>query len=83
MVDPTIIDVCAQEFPSTGCEPMLLFWYLEVGAQVKEGQGLCEVETTKTVFLVCAPVAGTLVEICVGPGEPLRSGQLLARISQE
>ncbi|MBI4865290.1 MAG: hypothetical protein HY815_34255 [Candidatus Riflebacteria bacterium] len=64
-----------------GCSPMMLFWHVPVGAVVAEGQGLCEVETAKSVVLVCAPASGTLAEICVESGEPIAPGQVLGRIT--
>jgi pyruvate dehydrogenase E2 component (dihydrolipoamide acetyltransferase) len=58
----------------------MLFWYVSVGDTVALGQELCEVETTKSVFLVTAPVPGRIVEICVPEGGAVGSCQVLARL---
>ncbi|OIO96280.1 MAG: hypothetical protein COZ06_07515 [Armatimonadetes bacterium CG_4_10_14_3_um_filter_66_18] len=75
-----LVDVRAEKFDERGCEPMLLFWYPEVGDHVEEGQDLCEIETAKAAFVIAAPAMGTLVEICVREGEPVGSEQLLGRL---
>jgi pyruvate dehydrogenase E2 component (dihydrolipoamide acetyltransferase) len=75
-----VVEIRADEFDDSGCEPMMLFWYVEVGDEVTEGQELCEVETAKAVFVIEAPTAGTLIEICVPETDAVDSGQLLGRI---
>ncbi|PIX46515.1 MAG: branched-chain alpha-keto acid dehydrogenase subunit E2, partial [Armatimonadetes bacterium CG_4_8_14_3_um_filter_66_20] len=47
-----LVDVRAEKFDERGCEPMLLFWYPEVGDHVEEGQDLCEIETAKAAFVI-------------------------------
>jgi len=78
-----VVEIRAEKFDERGCEPMLLFWYPQVGERVEEGQDLCEIETAKAAFVIPAPATGTLVEICVHGGEPVRSEQLLGRIAAE
>jgi pyruvate/2-oxoglutarate dehydrogenase complex dihydrolipoamide acyltransferase (E2) component len=80
MSDAEVVEFRAEEFDERGCEPILLFWYVEEGAPVEEGQELCEVESAKAAFVLTAPASGTLSEICVGESEPVGSGQLLGRI---
>ena len=77
------VEVRAEPFDERGCEPMMLFWYPEVGDRVQQGDDLCEIETAKAAFVIAAPATGTLVEICVGEGEPVKSEQLLGRIETE
>ena len=80
MSEGKLVDIRAQEFDDRGCEPMLLFWYGDVGDAVAEGQDLCEIETAKAVFVIQAPAGGTLAEILVAEGEPVESGQVLGRV---
>ena len=76
-----VIEIRGQEYDeSMGCEPMLLFWYAEAGAEVVEGQDLCEIESAKAVFVITAPASGTLIEILVHESEPVASGAVLARL---
>jgi pyruvate/2-oxoglutarate dehydrogenase complex dihydrolipoamide acyltransferase (E2) component len=83
MSEPTVEVRAPQYDESTGCEPMLLFWYVEPGAEVVEGQDLCEIETAKAVVVITAPCAGVLEAIAVGESQPVESEQLLASIRPE
>lgn len=77
----TVSEVRAPQYDrDSGCEPMLLFWYVEPGDTVVEGQDLCEIETAKAVVVITAPCAGVLEEVAVGESQPVESEQLLARI---
>ena len=80
MSDARLVDICADNYDDPGCQPMLLFWYVNVGDHVEKGQDVCEVETAKAVVVMAAPASGTLVEILVGEGDAVESGQTLARI---
>lgn len=80
MADDSLVDVRAERYDDPGCEPMLLFWYVQVGDPVEQGQDLCEVETAKSVVVLNAPVTGTVEEILVREGEPVASEQVLGRI---
>jgi pyruvate/2-oxoglutarate dehydrogenase complex dihydrolipoamide acyltransferase (E2) component len=80
MTDSNLLEFRAEEFDERGCEPILLFWYVEEGDAVGEGQELCEIESAKAAFVLTSPAAGTLAEICVHETEPVGSGQLLGRI---
>ncbi len=80
MTDEDVVDFRADEFDERGCEPILLFWYLEEGDPIEQGQELCEIESAKAAFVLTSPATGTLAEICVRETEPVGSGQLLARI---
>jgi 2-oxoisovalerate dehydrogenase E2 component (dihydrolipoyl transacylase) len=84
MGEGRLVDICADEYDeASGCEPMLLFWYVQVGDRVVEGQDLCEVESAKAVVGFCAPVSGVVSEILVHETEAVASGQVLARIQAE
>ena len=83
MSDGQLVEIRAEKFDDAGCEPMLLFWYVEAGDRVAEGQELCEVETAKAVFVLTAPAAGILREVCVTEGGAVESEQVLGRIETE
>tara|TARA_B100000029_G_scaffold516278_1_gene628353 strand:+ start:6221 stop:6679 length:459 start_codon:yes stop_codon:yes gene_type:complete len=51
--------------------------YIEVGAEVKPGDGLCIIEAMKLMNELEAEVAGTIVEICVENAQPVEYGQVL------
>lgn len=76
-----LIDIIAPEYDeASGCEPMLLFWYVNAGDAVVEGQDLCEIESAKAVVVITAPADGTLTEIVAGEGYGIESGQVLGRL---
>lgn len=80
----TMVEVKANEFdPERGCAPMMLFWYVDEGARVREGDDLGEVETAREVYVVRAPASGTLKRILVREGEDVASGQTLAFIERD
>ena len=51
--------------------------YVEIGAEVKPGDGLCIIEAMKLMNELEAEVAGTIVEICVEDAQPVEYGQVL------
>ena len=51
--------------------------YIEVGSEVKAGDGLCIIEAMKLMNELEAEVAGTIVEICVENAQPVEYGQVL------
>ena len=55
--------------------------YIEVGAEVKPGDGLCIIEAMKLMNELEAEVAGTIVEICVENAQPVEYGQVLFLIN--
>lgn len=78
--ESAVVEVRGQEYDETiGCEPMLLFWYVEDGSTVVEGQDLCEIESAKAVFVIQANASGR-VEIVANEGDAIASDHLLARI---
>ncbi|MEI6501820.1 MAG: lipoyl domain-containing protein [Armatimonadota bacterium] len=77
----TLLELRGDEFDeSMGCEPMLLFWYVNEGDAIVEGQDLCEIESAKAVVVITAPADAVLEEILVRESEAVGSGQLLARL---
>ncbi len=61
-------------------EGRVLRWFKEVGAEVKRGEAIAEIETDKAVVEVEAFVTGTLVEIVVAEGELVPIGTVIAFI---
>ncbi|MEW6457471.1 MAG: acetyl-CoA carboxylase biotin carboxyl carrier protein [Bacillota bacterium] len=51
--------------------------YVEVGSKVREGQVLCIIEAMKLMNEIEAEVAGEIVDILVGNGQPVEYGQPL------
>ena len=81
MTDAPLVEVRGEEYDDgMGCEPMLLFWYVNDGDAVIEGQDLCEIESAKAVFVITAPVTGTLEQILCTETAAVESGHLLATI---
>jgi pyruvate/2-oxoglutarate dehydrogenase complex dihydrolipoamide acyltransferase (E2) component len=84
MTDTALIEVKAKQFDAErGCAPMMLFWYMEEGTRVGEGDDLAEVETAREVYVVQAPTSGVLSRILVREGEGVDSGQTLAFIETD
>lgn len=81
MSEAALVDIRAEEYDEAGgCEPMLLFWYVEPGQPVVAGQDLCEIESAKAVVVITAPCTGTVAELLVTEGGAVASGQVLGRI---
>lgn len=54
---------------------------LKVGDQVKEGDVVCYVEAMKTYNAIRAEFSGTVVEICVRPGDSVYEEDVLIKLS--
>jgi pyruvate dehydrogenase E2 component (dihydrolipoamide acetyltransferase) len=61
-------------------EGRVLHWLKEIGAEVKRGEAIAEIETDKAVVEMEAFVTGTLVEIVVPEGELVPTGTVIAYI---
>jgi pyruvate dehydrogenase E2 component (dihydrolipoamide acetyltransferase) len=61
-------------------EGRVLRWLKEIGAEVKRGEAIAEIETDKAVVEMEAFVTGTLVEIVVPEGELVPTGAVIAYI---
>jgi biotin carboxyl carrier protein len=55
----------------------------EVGQRLEEDDPIIVLEAMKMEIAVCAPRAGTLVEIRVGPEETVEEGQVVATLSSD
>jgi len=62
-------------------EVRVVDWLRQEGETVVAGEGLVEVETEKTTFVVEAPQAGKLALIVKRKGDKAQINELLARIS--
>ncbi|MBW7864737.1 MAG: hypothetical protein GX580_05830 [Candidatus Hydrogenedens sp.] len=54
------------------------FWLAGVGATLREGDDLLEVNTDKAAFVVACPKNGVLREMRVHPDDEVRVGDVLA-----
>jgi pyruvate dehydrogenase E2 component (dihydrolipoamide acetyltransferase) len=61
-------------------EGRVLNWLKEIGAEVKRGEVIAEIETDKAVVEMEAFVTGTLVEIVVPVGELVPTGTVIAYV---
>lgn len=61
--------------PEPGAKP-----FIEIGAQVRQGQTLLIVEAMKTMNAIPAPKAGTVTAIHVEDGQPVEFGEPLCTI---
>src|SRR5215218_4017806 len=61
-------------------EGTVLKWLVDVGAEVKRGEPLVEIETDKANMTYDADTDGVLVEIVAQEGDTLGIGEVIARI---
>ncbi|MCK5060283.1 lipoyl domain-containing protein [Candidatus Bipolaricaulota bacterium] len=62
-------------------EVTVVDWLRQEGETIVAGEGLVEVETEKTTFVIEAPQDGKLALIVKKKGDKARINELLARIS--
>lgn len=60
----------------------VLFWHVAEGDHVEEGDDLVEMQTSKAVFNVPSPCAGTVTEILAGEGDEVRVGDAFCIIEE-
>ena len=63
-------------------EGTVLKWLVDVGAEVKRGEPLVEIETDKANMTYDADADGVLVEIIAEEGDTLAIGEVIARIGE-
>ena len=61
--------------PEPGAQP-----FTQIGAKVSIGDTLCIIESMKMMNEIAAESGGVVVEILVGDGEPIATGQALFRL---
>ena len=59
-------------------EAEIVEWHVEAGAEVREDDPLCDVETDKAVVEIPTPCTGTVVELAADPGEMVQVGEVIA-----
>jgi pyruvate dehydrogenase E2 component (dihydrolipoamide acetyltransferase) len=57
-------------------------WLVDEGTKVEAGQPIAEIETDKVDVALEAPVAGTVAQRCVGEGQVVKVGELVAVIDE-
>lgn len=76
------IEVRVPQLPESVADATLVSWHKKPGDAVARDENLVDLETDKVVLEVPAPGAGILVEIKLGDGTTVTSGQLLAVIDE-
>ncbi|MGF1561667.1 MAG: acetoin dehydrogenase dihydrolipoyllysine-residue acetyltransferase subunit [Geminicoccaceae bacterium] len=62
-------------------EGMVAAWHVEAGTELKSGQEICDIETSKIANIFESPVAGPLRRVVAQPGETLPVGALIAVVA--
>lgn len=63
-------------------ETLLNTWYVQPGAQVKEGDDLAELVTDKAAFNLPSPASGKVLRLLVPEGQAVKEGQALAEMEE-
>lgn len=79
---PVPADVRLVQFGMGMIEGTVVRWLKAVGDRVAEGEPLVEVDAEKVTAEMECPVAGTLVEILVQPGQTVPVREVLARVEE-
>ena len=58
-------------------------WAKQRGDRVAQGETLMEAHTDKVNAEIPSPVAGTVTELLLEVGDPVRPGQAIARVARE
>ncbi len=58
-------------------------WSKQLGDHIAEGETLMEAHTDKVNAEIPSPLAGTVEELLLGVGDPVKPGQAIARIAPE
>ncbi|WP_144461197.1 biotin/lipoyl-containing protein [Siminovitchia fortis] len=64
-------------------ESLIVFWHVEEGDSVEEGDVLVEVQTEKAVFEIEAEAEGTVREILVKRGNPPKWEKFLRKLKRK
>jgi pyruvate dehydrogenase E2 component (dihydrolipoamide acetyltransferase) len=76
------MDVTLPKWGVTMQQATLTRWLVAEGAQVDTGQPIAEIETDKVDVALEAPVAGRVAQCCVGEGDTVKVGELVAVIDE-
>jgi len=58
------------------------FWHVNEGDTVEEGDDLVEMQTSKAVFNVPSPCAGTISQIVAGEGDEVKVGDVICMMEE-
>ncbi|MCB1890308.1 MAG: 2-oxoglutarate dehydrogenase complex dihydrolipoyllysine-residue succinyltransferase [Rhodocyclaceae bacterium] len=78
-----LIEVKVPQLSESVSEASLVSWHKKQGDAVTRDENLIDIETDKVVLETPAPADGVLVEIIMGDGESVTSGDLIAKIDTE
>ncbi|MCP5234530.1 MAG: 2-oxoglutarate dehydrogenase complex dihydrolipoyllysine-residue succinyltransferase [Zoogloeaceae bacterium] len=78
-----LIEVKVPQLSESVSEASLVSWHKQQGDAVTRDENLIDIETDKVVLETPAPADGVLVEIIMGDGESVTSGDLIARIDTD
>ncbi|MEK6719456.1 MAG: dihydrolipoamide acetyltransferase family protein [Chloroflexota bacterium] len=73
-------DIFVPRISESAEEGVLVTWFVEPGAWVREGDLVAEVQVEKTSAEVRAPARGTIAELLVEPGAVIVQGQPIAAL---
>ncbi len=74
-------DILAPRISETAEEGILVTWFVEPGARIREGDLVAEVQVEKTSAEVRAPAHGTIAELLVEPGAVIVQGRPIATLN--
>ena len=78
-----LIEVKVPQLSESVSEASLVSWHKQQGDAVTRDENLIDIETDKVVLETPAPADGVLVEIIMGDGESVTSGDLIAKIDTD
>jgi 2-oxoglutarate dehydrogenase E2 component (dihydrolipoamide succinyltransferase) len=76
------IEVRVPQLPESVADATLIAWHKQPGDAVNRDENLADLETDKVVLEVPAPVSGVIAELKVESGTVVRSGDLLAVLTE-
>ena len=71
------------ELDGTEEEAEIVAWVVQDGSRVQGGQTVLEITFEKANVEISAPVAGTIRDLSVSPGDIVEPGDLLAVIEED
>jgi len=78
-----LVDIVLPADQLEGTSAVLSKWLIEVGAEVKQGDPIIELETDKVAMEICAISDGVLAEIVMQEGENVPVEGVLGRLSEQ
>ena len=76
------IEIKVPPLPESVSDATLVAWHKKPGDSVSRDESLADLETDKVVLEVPAPASGTLLEIVVGDGATVTTGDVLAILQE-